>query len=256
MIGGLLFGWAMAGLFGLFEERAREPVIRPALLGLATIFGLFAVSGIHAMASFEGDIARYAPREKVVTISMANWLGNRWRIVSTARIDLKGEYEEPVVLQSVASATDIATALQAVGWSQAPTMGWRKATQFFEGKKPLDSLIPLPLLHNGTPAVLTMIAPAASPDRRDVLRLWRAGIRIEDIPGRPLVLVGSVTQERVVHPFSGINVLRDQPALHGAVERLFVALEAAPSLCSLSTPDNAGLRLIAPKDTGRCPARH
>jgi len=236
VIGGLLFGWAMAAVFGLFWERIQDPAVRPALLALATSVGLIAVWGIHATASFEYNTARYAPRENVIALSMTNWIDNGWKDLPTRRIDLKGEYEEPMVLQAVVSIADIENAFRAAGWSQAPNMQWSQALQFFKGKKELEALVPLPLLHNGTPPVLTMTARKVARDRRDVLRFWHTGIRIKDLPGRPMVLVGSVTQERVLHPFAGINVLRDQPASLDAIKAVITSLETAPALWLLSPP--------------------
>jgi len=251
VIGGLSFGWAMAGLFGLFEARLGEPVVRPALLGLATTIGLTVAWGIHATASFDYSTVRYAPRERAASLSLANWIETGWQEIPTARIDLRGEYEEALVFQAATSADKISNVLQAAGWSQAPTMGWGQATQFFNGRKELKALLPLPLLHNGRPALLTMIMDQASGQRRNVLRFWRSGIRIGDIPGRPMILAGSLTLERVVHPIIGINVLRDKPASAATIGRTIASLEAAATICLFppsSVPGKIVPWLILPRD--------
>ena len=257
VIGGLLFGWIMAGLFGLFEHKTRQPSIRPAFLGLATVVGLMVAWGFHATASFEDNMVRYAPREEIVPLSLANWTESGWKDAPAARIDLGGEYEEPLLFQAAAPEAEIKSVLQAAGWSQAEAMEWGRITQFFEGKKELKSLAPLPLLHNGRPAVLTMIMDNVAGGGRDVLRFWRSGMQMEDVPGRPMILVGSVTQERVVHPFAGINVLRDQPASPDAIKRVVASLDAPPTLCLLlppSAPGKAAPWLIVPRDAHPCPA--
>ncbi len=257
VIGGLFFGWAMAALFGLFEEKFGEPLARPVLLGLVTSAGLIAAWGIHATASFDDSMVRYAPRGKVESLTLANWNDTGWRRLPAARIDLRGEYEEPLPFQVAASANDIKNALQAVGWSPAPVMGWSRAIQFFDGKKKLKALLPLPLLHNGAAALLTMIADNGAGGRRRVVRFWRSGTRIGDLPGKPAILVGSVTQERLEHPFGGINVLRDRPASPAAIRRMIGALEAAPTLC-LSPPRPPAGRtarwLVMPRAAAPCAA--
>jgi undecaprenyl-diphosphatase len=233
VIGGLLLGWAMVGFFGFFEERIREPSIRPLFLGLATTAALLASWGVHATASFDDNVARYSPHREVVLMDLKKWLAGGWKNVARARVDLKGEFEEPLFFQVAAPLPEIKNALQASGWSPAPAMGWSKMTQFFGAKKKLSAMLPLPLLHNGGLALLTLTMRATSASqasRRKTIRLWSTGIKIDDIPGRPMVLAGSMTEERAVHPFSGVNVLRDRPASSRQVERLIASLKALPSL--------------------------
>ncbi len=251
VIGGLLFGWIMAGLFGLFEERIREPSIRPLVLGLASTAALLVAWGVHATQSFDDNVARYSPHRQVVRLSMENWLAGGWKEVARARIDLKGEFEEPLFFQVAAPLPEIKKALRASGWSPAPAMGWSKMTQFFGAKKELSAMLPLPLLHNGRLALLTLTmrtASAGQPGRRKAIRLWDTGIEIDDIPGRPMVLVGSMTEERAVHPFGGINVLRDRPASSKQVRRFVASLKALASLCVL----RQGVWLVLERDTYPC----
>ncbi len=231
VIGGLLFGWTMAGIFGVFEERIRDTSIRPGLLGLASAAALFVAWGFHGTATFDDGMVRYKPHQRVVGLSMENWLGGGWKDVAAARIDLKGEFEEPLFFQVAAPVAEIKNALQASGWSPEPAMGWRKTTQFIGAKKKLSALLPLPLLHNGRLPVLTLSRRADRPGRRTVIRLWDAGIKIDDGAGRPMVLVGSMTEERAVHPAPGINLLRDRPASSQQIGRLMASLKAVASLC-------------------------
>ncbi len=240
VIGGLLFGWTMAGIFGLFEERIREPSFRPGLLGLATAAALFVSWGFHGTATFDDGMARYKPRQQGVRLVMENWLGAGWKDVPSARIDLKGEFEEPLFFQVATTPVEIKDALDASGWSPAPAMGWRKMTQFIGAKKKLSGLFPLPLLHNGKLPLLTMTRRTGQPGQRNVIRLWDAGIRIDDIAGRPMVLAGSMTAEWVVHPFPGVNVLRDRPASSQWIGRFMASLDATPSFCVFRPPSAQG----------------
>ncbi|HEC91134.1 MAG TPA: phosphatase PAP2 family protein, partial [Alphaproteobacteria bacterium] len=249
VIGGLLFGWTMAGIFGLFGEKIQEPSIRPVVLGLATTAALLAAWGVHATKSFDADMGRYSPRQGVVRMTVKNWLGGGWKDIPAARIDLKGEFEEPLFFQVAAPLGKIKNAFQASGWSPSAAMGWSKMTQFLGAKKKLPALLPLPLLHNGRLPLLTLTKRTGQPGRRNVIRLWETGIEIDDIPRRPMVLVGSMTVERAVHPLYGINVLRDRPASSQRVGMLVASIKATASLCVFKRP---GAWLVSARATYPC----
>jgi undecaprenyl-diphosphatase len=231
VIGGLLCGWTMAGVFGLFEHQMEEQARHPGRIGLAATMGLALVWGVHGTVSFNDNLARYAPRENIIAQSMSHWLDTGWRDASNARIDLLGEFEEPLAFQIATTPAAIETVLQDAGWSPAPIMSVNRTTQFFNGTKDLSALAPLPLLHNGQAAVLTMIdANTATGASRDVVRLWNSSIRIDTLAGKPELLLASITRETVEHPVKGVNVIRARPAPLEAVQHLAATFKATPSI--------------------------
>jgi len=255
VMGGLLFGWIMASLFGLFESRNREPISQPGILGLGTLMVLIAVWVYHATVSFDVNLAKYQATKQVASISLSDWRQGGWKQVPPARIDLKGEYEEPLSFQTLVSSADIEKALRSDGWVRKPLMKWRQSLQFFGGERELSSLPPLPLLHNGTPPVLTMVMTPYTDGRRDVLRLWPTDIKIRDFPGQPMILVGSLTQERITYPVTGINILRDRPTPPNRVQKISALLRTKQTFCILSTSlsnDATAPWLILPRGNVSC----
>ncbi len=235
VMGGLLFGWLMATMFGLFGERIQQPSFRPAALAMATTAALLLGWGVHATVSFDANLMLYTPRVQTISQPIRNWVGGGWKDISTTRIDLKGEREEPLVLQAVAPQSEMEQVLSAAGWSRAPDMGWSEATKFFRGEKKLTALPPLPLLHNGRSALLTMIGPDASGKTRTVIRFWKTGVEVEAATKRRAILVASILDERIIHPFYGVNILRDRATSSRVIEQVIAILSNARSLCLLET---------------------
>jgi len=251
VMGGLLFGWLMAAMFGVFEAKREDHSPHSILLFVAVVIGMFTGWGAHAAISIETNLALYAPRVQVLNQSLDNWLGGGWQDLSAARIDLKGEYEEPLIMQAAALPSTLESALSTAGWTQTRLMDWRDATQFIGGAKELSQLSPLPLLHNGRSASLTMIGPKASRDTRTVVRFWRTGRSVEVNGERREILAGSIVKERLTYPFYGLNALRDGPTSPQNTERVISALRKSPSLRLLDVPPSktrqAPLWLLAPQ---------
>jgi len=256
VMGGLLFGWIMASLFGLFVENSSKPVPRSGLLALITSVALVSVWGIYGTISFRENLARYQPQRQVISVSMSDWLTGGWKQIPSARIDLKGEYEEPLTFQIAAPPETIETVLQSNGWTSNPTLEWRQATQFYNGKKALTSLIPLPLLHNGTPAILTMSTPSFTEGRRYIFRLWQTPVDVGEQSQYSSILGGSITEEWVTHPFLGVNVLRDAPLPPKTIQKYAALLKSDRKICLIPVSRSSAkdaFWLIVPRSSYPCP---
>ncbi len=245
VMGGLLFGWAMAGVFALFEERIGDKAVRPVLLGGVTALCLVVVWSFHSFATFDESMARYTPRQTVVDTTNHDWLEGGWASFARARVDLGGEYEEPLSLQFGVPLKRIETTLQSAGWRRAPPWGWRELILFVGTHAFLAQWAPLPLLHNGKAPVLTMIAPDATQKRRVVLRLWRTATRIVDVPGKPFVVLSSLRQERLEHPLTWINVLREKPVRAQTKATLVSVLRATASLRVRAPSSDSAVGLVS-----------
>ncbi|WP_455372686.1 bifunctional DedA family/phosphatase PAP2 family protein [Limibacillus halophilus] len=220
VIAGLLFGWAMVTIFGVLEETDREPGLRHGLVGAAAVSVILVAWGAHAALSYQDNVGRYAMKETVVTSTLPHWSEGGWTDLPKARIDLVGEYEEPFILQAAVPVADVVDALEPQGWRREPTMQLRQAAALFNGVKDLGRLPALPLLHNGALASLTMVKAGSGDNKRSVLRAWDAGVELNDQPGNPPVLLVSVTEETVSHPFFSMNLLRDVAAAPSVAEEV------------------------------------
>ena len=74
---------------------------------------------------------------------------------------------------------------------------------------PLDAFPPLPLMHSGRLPDAMFIRPTSDPDRRLVVRLWASDFILRE-PPKPPILVGSVTEERVLHPYEALTTLSER----------------------------------------------
>jgi len=230
VIGGLLFGWIMAALFGLMTTRMQEPVTGAKTFVFSAIAVLMIAWGYHATVAFEVNMVRYQPERKIISIVLPDWCKGDWQQISWARIDLKGEYEEPLSFQIAMPHAIIKTTFKSLGWVQKTGMGWRQLMSFFGSKKGLDSLTPLPLLHNGKAAVLTMVKNSGTNNQRLVFRLWPTDVVIGNPSGPSIILAGSITQEQVTHPVTGINILRDKPSSADRIDKIISELKARQEL--------------------------
>ena len=259
VIGGLLFGWIMAALFGLMTTRIHEPVFGTKTVAVSAIAVLLIAWGYHASQSFDKNMARYQPQRKVTSILLSNWCKDDFRQISRARIDLKGEYEEPLSMQVAIPPDEIKTAFEKLGWVQKPVMDWRQSMQFLGRKKGLDSLIPLPLLHNGKAAVLTMVKKSDKKNRRLVLRLWPTDVVFANPSGQSFIFAASITRENATNPMMGLNILRDKPTPTEQIAKTVSNLKAKGGLSVFQPPtpppgkNKTSPWLIFPENSVACP---
>jgi membrane protein DedA with SNARE-associated domain len=247
VIAGLLFGWAMVTIFGVLEEIDREPGLRHGLVGIAAAGVILMAWGTHAALSYEDNASRYAMKKTVTASTLSRWSEGAWKELPKDRIDLVGEYEEPFILQAAVPVTEIVSTLEPLGWRYEPTMQLSQAAALFTGKKDLTQLPALPLLHNGALARLTMVRAGSNANKRSVLRAWDAGMEISDLPGSPAVLLLSVTEETVSHPFFGINLLRDVAAPPPVADEVRSQLRSSGFRGLAKTGEKSeGIPLLAP----------
>jgi len=206
VIAGLLFGAGLVAAFGLIFERTQVP--RPARLGgLALACLLLAGSG-HVAWSYADSRAVYAAQQPTQSMTRAAWLSGGWRDLPARRIDLAGEVEEPLVLQWQGDASSLRTQLLAAGWQEPVPWSKASAARFLDPAVPLESLPPLPSMHDGRTPLVTLVAAPHDRAGRLVLHAWPSGYVVD---GSPL-LVAAVVREVAERPGRLLTVLDDQPA--------------------------------------------
>lgn len=208
VVGGIAFGTAWVALLSIAYVRHDPPDLPKlplAAIVIATFVGVGAVQIVHKMPA---DLERYAARHPVRTMTAKFWWRDGWRQIPLWRFDLKGEREEPLVLQWAGDLKDLQNRLLTGGWRLPRAWSIATAESWLSPDADPMSIPVLPRLHDGRSAALTMIHPNgvdAHPDKRWVLRIWRAGTTLTNPDGSRLSLwVGGISTQhfrRALAPF-------------------------------------------------------
>ncbi|MEO8669434.1 MAG: phosphatase PAP2 family protein, partial [Bauldia sp.] len=247
---GLLLGLALTAVFAMIRNGFQDEVGKSPQIPLIAFAAFLAIGAVKSSVTFDADLARAAPRTSVVEMSAADWLAGGWARLPQRRVDLFGATEEVVFVQAAIDPAAIAPALTAAGWAEAPAFTTGDFLFFLVPTTPLDSFAPLPLLDGGRLPEFTFTRATARPDERLVFRLWMSNFAIRNGgTARPL-LVGSLTQERVVHPYDALTVLSDRPVDPATVDQARVAVSSigapAVTLTEKAGPDGPVI-LIGPR---------
>jgi membrane protein DedA with SNARE-associated domain/membrane-associated phospholipid phosphatase len=245
VLAGLGFGLLAPATLAAIHHGYPRPRLRPALLAPAAAALLLVLGGWHVEHSREDAVARYLPQSTTEPFDVAAWRqgedGNR----TISRVDLAGELEEPLVLQWLGTPRDLEERLRNMGWSPPPPWSWTTATAFLRPASPVGELPTPARLHQGRAALLTLSHPHPDdPDARWVLRAWASGYR-DAQSDRPL-LVGSLVEERALHPAGILTLERSQPASSARIVEL---------LGPIGTDTAGGIRGEAAAETVPTPAR-
>ncbi len=250
VMGGMLFGLVLTAVFALLINQVMVRKYSRSLLAAFALAAFVIVGGYHASASFEKNLAQYAPRTTVHEITVADWLDNKWQLLPANRIDLGGEREESLLIQWAGNKEFISSILEKDGWYKAKDFTWLDGLKILALKTRIGDIAPLPILHNGSIPVLTFIrSPEVvdnSSNERFVLRFWRSDYVIENERGKEPMFLGSVTREVFETPISWIAVMREKNVLENVASNLAAVLGKNQSH-ELKRTSRAGLFLIWPK---------
>lgn len=206
VIAGMALGGALASLaIALAASDAKPSADMPPWQdGVAFVTALFLVAGSLGPRAYNKAEDLYAPYLQLgpAPRGAANLTG---AAIPARRIDLLGQPEEPFVALWRAQPGALEARLRAKGWRTAPRWSWRGGLAALDGRADLHRLPPPNVLHEGRPAMLTLVAPGASADDRRILRLWPSGRRSD-------VYVGSLTRETAVRPLRIVTLLREDDA--------------------------------------------
>jgi undecaprenyl-diphosphatase len=236
---GLLLGLALTAVFAMIRNGFQDEVGGSPRIPLIAFAAFLAIGAVKSSVTFEADLARAAPRESVIEMSADQWLADGWRRLPPRRVDLFGATEEVVFIQAAVDPEAIATFLAARGWTEAPPFTAGDFLFFLVPTTPLESFAPLPLLDSGRVAALTFTRPAERPGERLVFRLWISGYAIRNGDSLQPLLVGSLTKERVVHPYEALTVLANRAAATPDVEAVRSAV-AESGGAALTVAERAG----------------
>lgn len=208
VLGGLSFGMAWVALLGIAYLRRPAPSVSAHGLLVVAAIALIVGAVVHAANQRDADAARYAIQRPSTLMARQDWWSQGWQTLPAWRIDIEGEYEQPLSVQWAGSLEFLRARLTARGWREAVPVTGKSLLLSFDTRRPAMQLPLLPRVHDGANEALALIYPLkGKPDQRLVLRLWSSG-KILRSPRTP-IWVGTVTEERISRPLAWFNLPQD-----------------------------------------------
>lgn len=208
VLGGLSFGVAWVALLGIAYLRRPAPAVSARGL-LAVAAGALVVSaGVHAANQHATDTLRYAVRYPSTRVTQPDWWNQGWQTLPAWRIDIEGEYEQPLNVQWAGSLDNLRARLIARGWREALPVTRKNLLLWLDTHRPAMQLPLLPRVHDSYYEALALMYPVEGKlDQRLVLRLWSSENRVQ--VSRTPIWIGAVTEENIIRPLSWFNLPRD-----------------------------------------------
>ena len=199
VLGGLAFGTAWVALLAIAYLRRSMTSTRTHGLA-ATVLATLVVAGVwHVSAQHAADTERYAQRVEVRAVNPSIWWASDWSSLPTWRMDLEGEYEQPVTFQWAGSPANLKQVLLAHGWHEPEPLSAGNWLLWFDVKRPAIRLPVLPNSHDGRNEAQTFVREVAGfSSQRLVLRLWPTHVQLQG-SGQP-IWMGTVVRETIKHP--------------------------------------------------------
>ncbi|HHH35428.1 MAG TPA: phosphoesterase PA-phosphatase [Gammaproteobacteria bacterium] len=164
-------------------------------LPLTILLTLVASSGWQTAFFHQEALRSHAPRVKVETMEAVSWWRQGWRKLPAFRIDLGGEYEQPLNVQWAGDLEMLRNLLLAQGWHPPPPIQATTLLRWLSAETAVQRLPVPPQLHAGRLEALRLVKETAQ--GRLILRLWHSGVRLA--PGNGALWVGTVSAITIRH---------------------------------------------------------
>lgn len=243
VLAGLTFGLVMMAAFGVAIEAIPPRRIKPLGLFAAALTVFVAAGVLHVATGFTRASDMYAVPEPQVLVPVAQWVEKDWQKLPARRIDLAGKPEETFIAQFAGDLDQLASQLEAGGWTPTPVWTWRESLPYLNPNAALPDLAPRPALHEGLKARLTLTrtAPGES-DGREVIRIYKTGLAATAGQSYKPIYLLSLTREVKSHGFDLYAIPSQRPASEADIEELRGVLARAQGLSILSEHERAGIR--------------
>jgi undecaprenyl-diphosphatase len=218
VLAGLLLGLALTAVFAMIRNGFQDEVGHKVQVPLIAFAAFLAIAAVKSSITFDEDLVRSTPRVSIAEMRGSDWLADGWTKLPQRRVDLLGETEEPLFVQTAIEPARLAPHLAERGWQVGANFAWTDLLFFLVPAAPLESFPPLPVLHGGRPPEATFVKSTADPDKRIVLRFWLTRFALGSGQDRRPLMVGAITEERVTHPYQAMSVILDRAAPPEAVE--------------------------------------
>lgn len=191
---GTIFGFGTTLIVALIFRNDDLTQARPASLGLALCATLLVVGSFHVYQTYPAAEARYARHAQSMSATKAEWADSAWATLPQRRIDLEGDFKEPIILQWAGPAPELQAALVRLGWTSPKSWSLATLALTFSSSSSLAELPVLPRLNNGQPAVLTLMKMSPDGSTRQILRAWATPLSVTDMNSAPVLVVSIVTE--------------------------------------------------------------
>lgn len=227
VLGGLAFGTAWVALLGIAYLRHPAPVLAARGLASVSLLTLLIAGGWHIAARYPSDTERYTVRQPIMVLAEKAWWKDAWQTLPTWRLDMEGEYEQPLTVQWAGSLESLRDALRVQGWQAPLPLSGRNWLLWLDTARPAMQLPVLPHVHDGRNETLALIRTVADrTDQRLVLRLWSAQAMLRE-RAQPL-WIGIVTLETIHRPLAWFGLPHDGDDYNVPREALRQGLAGVP----------------------------
>ncbi|TIS55791.1 MAG: phosphatase PAP2 family protein [Mesorhizobium sp.] len=215
VVGGLAFGTVWLTALGFFYLRKlSEPLSATGLMVVGC--AAFAVAGgLNIYRHHAFDAERYAVKFVTPTMPADVWWTTGWQQLPARRVDLTGEFEEPLTIQWAGDLTSFQAMLLRKGWRAPASWSPLNALTWLSANADPAALPVVPRPASGRLPSLTLVLPNGAVPRvsRLVLRLWAVDLELADGASLP-VWVGSIVEERLDRPLSLFTLAWTQPDMN------------------------------------------
>ncbi len=224
VVAGVLLGVVWLLVLGIAYRRhvARSFWMRP----LAWLFyATFAAAALwHAPRAVDRELAKFHPPAPGATLSVARWWRGGWRDLPARRNERDASHRWSLDVQVAGPLAPLRARLEAQGWRVQPQADWVATLGLLRADTPASRQPVLPATLDTEPESLLLRRDGPGADRAQVLRLWRAPVRLT---GDAPLWLGATQSLRYVRPFGVFGLWQpdaDGDAAHIGVREAMTGL--------------------------------
>lgn len=230
VLAGVTFGLFWSALLSIAYLRRNLPCLGARGLGMVVGVVLAIVGGLHVQTNYAADAKRYAVQMPSRTIAFSDWWKGGWMELPARRVDLAGEFEEPLTFQWAGDIDDLEKTLTSADWRVPAPWSIHSVLAWVAPRPRIGDLPVLPRLQDGRLEQMVMTRTLATPGAqgRIVFYIWRSNTSVRTDSGaiKPL-WIGTVLLERM-HMVAGlIPILREDSDMNEPRNRLAMAISDA-----------------------------
>jgi undecaprenyl-diphosphatase len=171
-------------LLGIAYDRHPAPALPLKRLLAVSLAVLFMAGAWQLQFRYRQDLANYAPRMEIQTVTLSDWLNEDWRDLPVYRIDIEGLNTQPLNFQWAGTLMYLQEVLGKQGWQPAPKIGVLRAMNWLAPHPESTSLPILSQVHDGEHQKLLLTRKEQATNRLTVLRVWPANVETTDASTR------------------------------------------------------------------------